>query len=107
MFALLRHCRKLDLPIDICLELFDRMVVPILTYGCEVWGYEDLGLLERLHLKFCKILLKLSKYTASCMLYNELGRFPMETLVKSRLINFWAKIVCTDVYEEKWCSLLK
>ena len=26
--------------------LFDRMVVPILLYGAELWGYEQIDLIE-------------------------------------------------------------
>ena len=40
MFYVLRKARKLSLPIDILLQLFDAMVAPILLYGAEVWGYE-------------------------------------------------------------------
>ena len=32
--------RKLELPMDIQLDLFDKPILPIMTYGCEVWGYE-------------------------------------------------------------------
>ena len=39
MFYVLRKARKLSLPIDILLQLFDVMVAPILLYGAEVWGY--------------------------------------------------------------------
>ncbi len=45
-------CRKLDLPIDLQLELFDRMIVLIMLYGCEVWGPENYIETEKLHLKF-------------------------------------------------------
>ena len=41
MFALLSKGRRLKLPIDIMLDLFDKTVVPVLLYGCEVWGYEN------------------------------------------------------------------
>ncbi len=37
MYALIGKCRKLSLPIDLQHELFDRMIVPIMLYGCEVW----------------------------------------------------------------------
>jgi len=40
MFCLLNRCRKLDLSIDVQLDLFDRIVAPILLYGSEIWGYE-------------------------------------------------------------------
>ena len=32
----------LNLPIDIQLTLFDSMVTPILLYGCEAWGNENI-----------------------------------------------------------------
>ena len=36
MFAHLRRSRQLDLPIDLQLELFDSLIMPILLYGCEI-----------------------------------------------------------------------
>ena len=32
----------LNLSIDIQLTLFDSMVTPILLYGCEAWGNENI-----------------------------------------------------------------
>jgi hypothetical protein len=37
----LKKSRKLNLPIDLQIELFDTMVAPVLLYGCEVWGSEN------------------------------------------------------------------
>ena len=34
MFALLKKCKTLNLPIDIILDMFDKTIEPILTYGC-------------------------------------------------------------------------
>ncbi len=42
------------LPIDVQLELFDRMIVPIMLYGCEVWRLENCIETEKLHLKYLK-----------------------------------------------------
>ena len=39
MFSLLKKGRKLGLYIDVQLQLFDSLILPILLYGCEVWGY--------------------------------------------------------------------
>ena len=39
MFIVLRMARKLNLPINMQLELFDTMVVPILLHDAEVWGF--------------------------------------------------------------------
>ena len=38
MFALLTKSRRLCLPIDVILDLFDKIILPILLYGCEYGG---------------------------------------------------------------------
>ena len=38
LFSLMKKSRKLSLPIDTQLHLFESMIVPILLYGSEVWG---------------------------------------------------------------------
>ena len=57
VISLLRKWRQLGIPIDLTLDLFDKSVKPILLYGCEVWGHENVNLIKRIYLKFCKILL--------------------------------------------------
>jgi len=42
MFSVVKKSRKLNLPESIQLHLFNSIVVPILLYGCEVWGIENL-----------------------------------------------------------------
>ena len=42
MFSLITKSRRLDVPIDITLDLFDKLVLPILIYGSEVWGHSNL-----------------------------------------------------------------
>ena len=49
MFSILKRSRVLNLPIDIQLILFDSMVTPILLYGCEAWGNENIDVIEKLH----------------------------------------------------------
>ncbi len=57
MYAIIGKCRKLGLPIDLQRELFDRMIVPIMLYGCEVWGPENYIETETLNLKCLKHIL--------------------------------------------------
>jgi hypothetical protein len=45
-------------------DLFDKKVKPILLYGCEIWGFVNNDIIERIHLKFCKHLLNLKKIIA-------------------------------------------
>ena len=106
LFSILQKGNTLNLPVDLQFKLFDEVVAPILLYGSEVWGYEDLKLIEVIHLKFCKYLLKLRKSTPSCMVYGETGRFPIELQIKSRMINFWARLL-TDTSDKISSTLYK
>jgi hypothetical protein len=49
MFIVLRKARKWNLSIE---ELFDTMVVPILLYGAEVWGFENCNIIENFQMQF-------------------------------------------------------
>jgi hypothetical protein len=49
MYGVLNKIRQFNLPIKSQFDLFDRIVVPILTYGCEIWCYENLEMIERIH----------------------------------------------------------
>ena len=93
MYSLYKKSRSLNLPIDIQFNLFDRVVLPIMLYSCEVWGFSNLSPLESLHRKFCKMALKLRSSTPNIMIYGETGRFPLEVLIKIRMINYWSRLV--------------
>ncbi len=93
MFALLKNIRQLSLPMDLQLELFDRIVVPLLLYACETWGYEKLDLLEKLHLRFLKYILNLKTSTPTCMVYGESGRMPIRLVVQQRMVNYFLRTV--------------
>lgn len=69
------------------------MIEPILTYACEVWGYENIAMLENLYLKFLKRILKLRKSTPNYMVFGETGRFPLTIKIKKRIVSFWIKLV--------------
>ena len=85
---MIKHLGKLMLPLEIQIELFDRLIVPILLYGCEVWCPMITNLASKLQLRFYKIILKLSKSTPSCMVYGELGQFPLDVQAKCRMLKF-------------------
>ena len=38
MFSLLKKIRILNLPIELQIDLFNKMVKPVLLYGCKLWG---------------------------------------------------------------------
>ena len=81
MYGLLSKTYQFHLPIDILLELFDQLVLPILLYGSEVWGFEVINELEIFHKKFCKQIMNVRKTTANCMVLGELGRLKLEKYI--------------------------
>ena len=56
LFGLYSKIRNLDLSIECQLKLFDNLVVPIWTYGCEGWGFRDFIRLNPI--EQCKTVLK-------------------------------------------------
>ena len=52
MYSLIKKCKHLCLPINIQIDLFNKMVKPILLYGCEIWGFGNLDIVEKVQLKF-------------------------------------------------------
>ena len=69
--------------------------MPILTYGCEVWGFDNLNIIEKLHLKYLKYILGVKMSTPTCMVLGETGRFPVNITIKTRMISFWSKLRVT------------
>ncbi|KAL4233737.1 hypothetical protein ACF0H5_008417 [Mactra antiquata] len=74
------------------LELFDKLILPILNYGAEVWGHLDASPIENIHLKFCKELLNVRKQTQNNFVYGELGRVPLKVNRLIHIIRYWLKI---------------
>ena len=123
MYLLFSRINNFYLPIDLQLKLFDHTVLPILTYACEIWGYENLDMIEKVHTEFLRNITKSRKSTSLYMIYAELGRSPIEITIQSRIINFWNRIICgkkiktifflyqvllcTENLNSKWIAMVK
>ena len=44
--------------------------------GIYEWGFSKNEIIERVHLRFCKLLINFKTSTPSYMVYGELGRYP-------------------------------
>lgn len=108
------------------LDLFDKLVAPILNYGNQIWGFIEGKDIERIHLQYCKNLLCVKKSTPNDFIYGELGRMPLQYNRYYDIINYWIKLLHTseNKYIKKvylmlksdidqrpniknWCSLLR
>ena len=93
MYGVIKKSRQNNLSVECQLDLFDKIVLPILLYGSEIWGFENLDLLERVHVQFCKIILCLKQSTPNMIVYAELGRYPIVLNAKLRMVNFLGRIL--------------
>ena len=69
------------------------MIKPILLDDCEIWGTGNIGILERVQLKFFKLIFNLKNSTPSYMIYGELGITPLYVDIQIRIISFWCKLI--------------
>lgn len=93
LFSLFRKIRSLNLTFDLQIDLFNKTIKPILLYGCEIWGYGNLDVIERIQLKFLKYSFNLKKTTPTFMIYGELGIMPVALDIKTRVISYWSKLL--------------
>ena len=93
MYSMLVKAKKLQLTVDTQCHLFDHLVLPVLLYGSEVWGCENINQIEVFYRKFLRVILNVNKCTPDCMVYGETGRGPILNIIKSRMIGFWTRIV--------------
>ena len=105
IFTLSKYLHKFTfIPPKHKLDLFDKMILPILNYGSEVWGFGMANSIERVHLQFCKKLLGVKKTTQNDFIYGELGRTSCQTKRFVRIINYWFKILVA--HETKYVKIV-
>ena len=93
MHLLQMRIKNLNLPVDLQLKLFDQTILPITTYSCEIFGCENCGLFEKNHTQFLRSIIQARKSTPLFMVYGELGRYPIEITIKTRMINYWSRLI--------------
>ncbi len=69
------------------------MVLPVLTYDCEIWGYKVHKAIEVVHLTFLKHILGVKKTICNHMVYRELGKYPVNIHIKSRMLSYWLRVI--------------
>ena len=63
------------------------MVLPILLYCCEIWGYESI------HIDCMRHIIPAKISTPLFMIYGELVRMPLKLIINQRIIRFWARLI--------------
>ena len=97
----LNNIAKLKLlPIKTALRLFDAAILPILTYGSEIWALNstlnddkwNISSTERIHLNFVKHILGINRSVNNLLCRAELGRYPISIEINHKILNFYKHI---------------
>ena len=75
------------------IDLFDKLVTPILNYGSEVLGFCKANQIERTHLQFCKNLLGVKQSTQNNFMYGDLGRMSYQSCRYIKIVKYWLKVI--------------
>jgi len=96
MFKLNKYSYKFTaLSVKHKLELFDKLVVPILNYGSEVWGFHNGHAIECIHMQFCKRFLGVKTCTQTILFMVSLADVQCGTIECIILSNIGQKYYVT------------
>ena len=94
--ALRRRCAEMHIqdPLHQC-KLFDVLVKPILSYGCEVWGLNSKAgeKAEMLHKSFLRNILRMPKNTSGVLVLAEFGRYPLQLRWWQQILKYHNRMV--------------
>ena len=92
LFSMLKSMNRfVNLSPETMVDVFDKLITPVLCYAAEVWGFHAGPDIERLHLKFCKQVLGVKRCTQNDFVHGEL--VPMSIIHKIAMVRYWLKIV--------------
>ncbi len=93
-------------PTKVAFELFDKMVLPMLTYGAEIWGTKQHKVVEGVQIYFCKKTLGLPIQTSNSATVGECGRFPIYVQCIKKCVKYWLKLLQMPSYRYPKCCYL-
>ena len=74
-------------------KIFDAMIVPILCYSAEIWGYQYSECIERVQVKYCKRLCGLNRTVSNFFALSECGRLPLSVIYTFKCISYWVRLL--------------
>ena len=93
-YSILRSLSKLNCcNLNIFCKLFDAKVLPILSYGSELFGMIENVEIERVHTNAMKRFLNVSTQCSNTLLYYETGRYPVNISLKLKCVKYWLSLL--------------
>ena len=75
---------------DEAFTLFDSLVLPILCYLSEIWGYDYSETIEKVRVDFCKRVCCLHQNICNFLAISECGGTPISIVYMSRCVKYWS-----------------
>lgn len=91
-FQLKKQIVRLGLNVSNSLTLYDRTVLPVLLYGCEIWGFDNIEAVEIFDRNFLRYVLGVDLQTPKVFVYGETGRHNIRITVKERMVGFFLRM---------------
>ena len=85
-----------SLPVSNSLQIFDSKILPILTYGAEIWGAEPREKVIMTYNQFHKYVLGLPFRSTNIIAIGELGRPPLKYFTTLKQVSYWLKLITHD-----------
>ena len=108
IFKLNKSFKGIDVNPRTSLNMFDKLVRPVMLYGCEIWGDTIIkgksvceekmwrkilkSQIESVHMSFCKSCLGVDRKATNVAVMGELGRYPVFVQIVIQMVNFWQHV---------------
>ena len=110
IFKVQKYANISKLPLRLAFKIFDATILPILTYGGEIWAVSkkshfirwDKSPIEQVHLKFCKIFLQLNRRASNIATRGVLGRLPIQLTLAKKALKYYSYLCDKDE-----CTIVK
>ena len=96
MNVLFHSVNKFELKPSTAMQLFDAFVASIINYACPIWGFTKSKDLERIHLRYSKMILGVRQNSCNDAVYGELGRYPLYINRYVQIVKYWLKLINTE-----------
>ena len=99
MFTVLQRLKSIETPPpEIMFHIFDTLIMPILTYGSDIWGYNKVAItiLDKVFLRSVRCTLGIKCTTSNIIVLCECGRMPPSVMCTINTLCFLNRLMCMD-----------
>ena len=85
-------------------KIFDAQIQPTLLYSSELWGLDDMPIIESVHIFSLKKILNVPLFTPNIMVYGDTGRYELRINYVIRCVKYWLKVLMM-LHDSNCCNL--